>query len=174
MGHTEGLYQAKAGQEVLQSSLHDVSGLPGTEHSTDLLLQPRRRAEGPQKTQRPRSEPSPAPQGTMRTIPQRCRCCHSSGARAVHGQSSRHMRPLLLERTLPWVTAGLRQLAAPQGEPGEVNPSLQPETREENAALGLGQHKEAQFPLPVKFISIIPGLKHNRSTQKVAANSEDL
>lgn len=77
-----------------------------------------------------------------------------------------------LEPIPPWVTAGLCQLVAPQEGLGEVNPSLQPETREANAALGLGQHRGAQFPLPVGFASIIPGLKHNRGTQKVAANSE--
>lgn len=36
-GHIQGLYQAKAGQEAPQGSLHDLSGLPGTEHSTHAL-----------------------------------------------------------------------------------------------------------------------------------------
>lgn len=36
-GHTEGLYQAKAGQEALQGSLRGTTEVPSTEHSTHVL-----------------------------------------------------------------------------------------------------------------------------------------
>lgn len=90
----------------------------------------------------------------------------------LHGQSSHHMGPLLVEQILPWVTAGLCQLAALLGELGEMSPSLQPETMGGNTALGLRQDQAAQFPPPAGFISTTPRLKHKRNTQKVPADSE--
>lgn len=58
-----------------------------------------------------------------------------------------HIGTPLAREQLPWGTAGLCQLGAPQGKLAEGKPSLQPETREGNAACGLGQHKGAASSL---------------------------
>lgn len=66
MGHIEGLYQAKAGQEALQGSLHDMSGLPGTEHIIHALSYFSNPGEGLKDPERPSSHdmnPAQLPRG---------------------------------------------------------------------------------------------------------------
>lgn len=155
MGQTQGLCQAKALQEALQDSLC-VRDVPGMVTAPVHSPTPPAQLKNPKRLAGHALNPVQLPRESWEGS-------HSTfvillGQGLCRDKALAHWNPLA---HLPWGTAGLCQLGAPQGELGEGKPSLQPETREGNSALGLGQHKGAASSRS----QLDSAPKHKRGTQ---------